>query len=176
MASARLILIGAVALIVVLLIVAFSYWSDERVVKRRHEALVVALEKRSQKRLLRVMSENYGDRWGFSNEDAALAMKDAGSHFLVFVVNADDPVFDFQDDRATVTVYLRVGGKALSGIGREVMSRANKMKTPWIFTWEKEGFGPGSWRLVSMENESIPDDAYGYKPGDLQRALRGEGF
>ncbi len=174
--------IGSVKLLtvigVVLLAVVFSlfHWSDGKVIKRKHAALITAIEKRSQKKLMKIMSDDYSDRWGFTKEEASLAWREAGMQFLVLVVSAEEPQIEMENDEAEISTTLRVGGKAIGPIGQEVVRRANKLDTPWIFTWRKEGFGPGGWKLVRMENESIPDDAYGYTPGAIKRALDGEGF
>ncbi|NNE94191.1 MAG: hypothetical protein HKN23_21290 [Verrucomicrobiales bacterium] len=170
--NTRLIVIGAVSLVAILAIFISVYWSDSRVLKRKHEAFITAIEKRSASRLKRVLSENYSDRWDFNREDAVLAMMDAGSTFLVLAVDETDPVFSIDGKQATVEVTLRVSGKPLGFAGQEVIRHANRLKVPWNFTWKKEG-GPGSWRLIQMENGDIPDNLYGYEPGDIKRALRG---
>jgi hypothetical protein len=54
------------------------------------------------------------------------------------------------------------------------MRQLNRLEEPFVFTWQKKSFLPASWRLVRVENPSLPDDLYGYRPGDIGRAMRGE--
>ena len=40
----------------------------------------------------------------------------------------------------------------------EILSRVNNLADPFVFTWRKDGWKPGDWRLVSV---SQPDLAAG---------------
>ena len=173
--SIKLILIVGLALSIALIIFAIVHWSDNNVVKRKQAALITSIEKRNRGKIMKLMSEEYSDRWGFNKDQASLACREAGSQFISLVVKAQKEQFEFNDDdtaTATATMNLKLSGRAL-GVGSEILRRANQLKTPWIFTWKKEGFGPVSWKLITIENKSIPDNAYGYRPGDFDDLLNG---
>ena len=77
-------------------------------------------------------------------------------------------------DRATITARLVIGGRPVGPAGQEVMQQINRLEEPFVFTWERKSFLPGSWRLVRVDNAALPGDLHGYEPGDFRRAMRGE--
>lgn len=141
---------------------------------KRQAGLLDGIERRSPGRIQRLAAENYQDRWGFSGKDLAAAMVDAGGQFLALVVTPEDESVEIEGSRAVITVRLRLGGKPVGPVGQEVMRRINQLEHPFVFTWERQSFLPGSWRLVNVDQADLPDDLYGYEPGDFGRALRGE--
>ncbi|HQZ27040.1 MAG TPA: hypothetical protein PK648_02735, partial [Verrucomicrobiales bacterium] len=78
------------------------------------------------------------------------------------------------EGRVTVTAKLMISGKPVGPAGLEVTRQVNLLKEPFVFTWEKQSFLPNSWRLVRVDNPALPDDLYGYEPGDIRRAMKGE--
>lgn len=172
--SVRLILL--LALVTVIGVTGLVLWSSRpaHVVAKRQASLLAGLESRSGARLTRLLSEHYQDRWGFQRRDAVEALLDSGSQFITLVVKPEDAAIVIEGRRATVTSRLVVSGQAIGPVGHEVTRTVNQLKEPFVFTWEKQGFLPSSWRLVSMENPSLPTELYGYTAGDLRRAMRGE--
>jgi len=172
--STRLILL--LALVAIILVTGLVSWSGRpaHVVAKRQASFLTGVESRSGARLARLLSENYQDRWGFQRSDAVEALLDAGSQFITLVVKPEDPATVIEGRRAVVTTRLVVSGQAIGPVGHEVTRTVNQLKEPFVFTWEKQGFLPSSWRLVSMENPSLPTELYGYTAGDLRRAMRGE--
>jgi hypothetical protein len=172
--SARLILLLALA--VVLTVVGLVVWSSRpsHVVAKRQAALLAGVESRSGARVARLLAEDYQDRWGFTRGDAVEALLDAGSQFLTLVVTPEDSSTVIEGRRAVVTTRLVVSGNAIGPVGHEITRTVNQLKEPFVFVWEKQSFLPSSWRLVSMENSSLPAELYGYTAGDLRRALHGE--
>jgi hypothetical protein len=146
-----------------------------RQVGKRQAALVEGIEGRSPARIQRLLSEAYADRWGFTGEKIVGTIVDAGSQFMALVVTSGDQSIVFgEEGEATVTARLLLSGKPLGPIGNEVTRQINQLKEPFVFVWKKEGVLPSSWRLVSIDNAALPDDLYGYEPGDIRRAMQGE--
>lgn len=143
-------------------------------VRKKQEAFIVGIERRSPARMRRLIGEEYGDKWGFTRDDAIEAMLDAGSQFLVMVVESEEEAFVRDGPLVVITTVLTVGGTPVGPGANEVMRRVNQLRKPFVFTWEKESFLPNSWRLVQIDNEDLPEELYGYEPGDFRRAMRGE--
>lgn len=143
-------------------------------IHKRQEALIAGIEKRSPARIERLLAEDYEDRWGFDRADAAEACVDVGSQFLTLVITPEEVSVEREGDTAVVSALLRVGGKPIGPGGNEVTRRLNRLKTPFTFTWEKQSFLPASWRLIQIDNEELPNELYGYEPGDIRRAMQGE--
>lgn len=170
----RWILLAGIA--VVGAIIGLLVWQSlpSKVVAKKQAALIDGIERRSPARIERLVAEDYADRWGFDRNDAVVAVVDVGSQMLTLVVDEEDQETEIADGRATVSAKLLFGGKPIGPVGTEVMRRLNGLDAPFVFTWEKKGFLPASWRLVSIENESLPDELWGYQPGDIRRAMKGE--
>lgn len=169
-----LILVGGAALVVALVVVVALQLRPAVTLAKRQASLIEGIERRSPPRIQRLAADDYEDRWGFTGEDLAIAMVDAGGQFLALVVKPIDETVVIEDRRATITCRLELGGKPVGPVGQEVMKQINRLEEPFVFTWERKSFLPGSWRLVRVDNASLPDDLYGYEPGDFARAMRGE--
>lgn len=144
------------------------------VLARKQASLLDGIERRSPPRIQRLVADDYSDRWGFQGEDLATTMVDAGGQFLALVVKAEDARVRIEGSRATITGRLVISGKPVGPVGQEVMKQINRLKEPFVFTWEKKHFLPGGWLLVRVDNAALPEDLYGYEPGDFGRAMRGE--
>lgn len=171
---ARWVILGGLGGLLLVIAVVIVQSLPSKAVRKKQEALVQGVEKRSAARIRRLLSEDYSDRWGFTPEDATDALLDGGSQFLVLVVTEEE--LDFQQDGKTVEVTAQwtLSGKPIGPAAQEIMRRINQLESPFVFTWRKESFAPTSWRLLSIENEGLPQDLYGYEPGDIRRAMKGE--
>ena len=172
--SARIIVILIAAAAVGLLIFVGLQFRPETAVAKKQASLIQGIEKRSASRIQRLLSENYTDRWEFTDEEIVEAVIDVGSQFMALVVTAEDQTMEINDGVAVITAKLIVSGKPVGPAGQEATKRLNRLKSPFTFTWEKESFLPTSWRLVKIDNPDLPTELYGYEPGDIRRAMRGE--
>ena len=146
-----------------------------RQIEKRQASLIEGIERRSPARIQRLLSRDYGDRWGFTSEQIVESMVDAGSQFMALVVTPEDQTIVFgEEGEATVTARLILSGKPVGPVGNEVTRQINQLKEPFVFVWKKQSFLPSSWRLVRVDNAALPDDLYGYEPGDIRRAMQGE--
>jgi len=173
--NARWILIAAISgLLLVVLLVALQMRPASQIAKRQ-ASLIEGIERRSPARIQRLLAKEYRDRWGFTSEQIVESMVDAGSQFMALVVTPEGETVVFgEGGEATVTARLILGGKPVGPVGNEVTRRINQLEEPFVFVWKKQSFLPSSWRLVSVDNAALPDDLYGYEPGDIRRAMQGE--
>ncbi len=172
--SARIIVILIAAVAVVLLIFVGLQFRPATAVAKKQASLIQGIENRSASRIQRLLSGNYSDRWEFTDEEIVEAVVDVGSQFMALVVTSEDQTMEINDGIAIVTAKLVVSGKPVGPAGQEATKRVNQLKSPFTFTWEKQSFLPSSWRLVKIDNPDLPEHLYGYEPGDIRRAMRGE--
>lgn len=172
-AYVRWILAGSLAAVLGIGLLVFLQTRPARMIEKKQASLVDGIERRSPARIERLVAEDYSDSWGFDREDAVVAIVDVGSQFLALVVTEEEKTVEIQDDTATVSTKLIFGGRPVGPAGQEVVKRLNRLGEPFVFTWRKESFLPASWRLVRIENASLPDDLWGYTPGDIRRAMDG---
>lgn len=172
--SIRRIVLSAAAGLLALSILVGMQLRPAAVLRKRQASLLDGIERRNPGRIQRLVAEDYTDRWGFARDEIVTSMVDVGSQFLALVVSSDESRLEIEDGIATFTTKLTVAGKPIGPAGQEAMRRINRLEGPFVFTWEKKSFLPSSWRLVRVENEDLPDDLHGYRPGDIGRAMRGE--
>jgi len=172
--GARLLLVSSLASFLFLVLFVALQWRPSKVIEKRQASLIDGIERRNPARIQRLVSPNYHDRWEFTREDIVETMVDSGSQFMALVVTPEKESVVFEKSRATVTVHLIISGKPVGPAGNEVTRRVNQLKEPFVFVWEKESFLPSSWRLVKVDNAGLPDELFGYEPGDIRRAMRGE--
>ncbi|MEM7601659.1 MAG: hypothetical protein AAF357_09615 [Verrucomicrobiota bacterium] len=172
--STRWIILASVAGL--FLVGAWVVWETRpsNMIAKKQAALISGIEKRSPSRVERLLAETYQDKWGFDRIDASEAVVDVGSQFLTLVLTPEEMTVERTSDRAVITTFLRVSGKPIGPGGNEVTRRLNQLETPFVFTWEKQSFLPASWRLVQIENLGLPENLYGYEPGDIRRAMQGQ--
>ncbi|MEN8716207.1 MAG: hypothetical protein ABF384_14940 [Verrucomicrobiales bacterium] len=172
--SAKWILLASVAAVLGLIIFVILQSRPSKMITTKQSDLIVGIEKRSPGRIERLVAENYSDRWGFDREDAVDAIVDVGSQFLALVVTEDEKETVIDGKEATVTARLTFGGNPVGPAGHEVVKRLNQLDEPFVFMWKKESLLPASWRVVRIDNASLPDDLWGYEPGDIRRAMQGD--
>jgi hypothetical protein len=151
------------------------------VVTTRQEKLFAALSAKKWDRCGRYLSEDYRDQWNFGREDALLSLRDVGSQFFFLQVRGSEYRLQIAPDgrggNAQAIIRLEGSGGPLAQV---IQARANRIEEPFHFHWRKESWWPTAWRIVRIENAALPEDLYGYRPGDFSRALqsaanRGEG-
>lgn len=168
-----ILLISLVVIVVVGGLLA-RHWAPRRVVERQHAALIDAIERRSAKRLERLLAADYRDQWDFDRAKAALALSDIGSQFFVLTVTPVESRMESDDGGGIVVRHrVEVQGQG-SPIAFEIMRQANRLREPFEFRWSRESFWPWDWRLTGIVQPGLPDELYGYEPGDLRRMMGGE--
>ncbi|MEM9283925.1 MAG: hypothetical protein AAGA96_19055 [Verrucomicrobiota bacterium] len=173
---------GYIKLVLIVTIVAVAcvggliVWQTRpaKVVSDKQADFIDGIERRSAARMRRLVAESYGDRWGFDRDDIVMSIVDLGSQFMTLVVTPENQTLSIDESVATVTLSVTLGGRSVGPGGGEVTRRINQLDDPFVFTWEKESFLPTSWRLVRIEQPELPDELFGYEPGDIRRAMGGE--
>ncbi len=172
--SARCIFLVAIAALLLVVGIIVYQTRPVRVIGKKQDALIAGIEKRNAARMKRMVAESYEDKWGFDDDEAIEAIVDVGSQFMALVLTAENREIEIEGERATVKVDLTVSGKPVGPVGNEVTRRLNRLTNPFVFEWEKQSFLPSSWRLVRIDHEDLPAELYGYEPGDIRRAMKGE--
>ena len=158
-----------------ILIVGFVVWETRptRVVTKKQADLISGIESRNGARIRRLVSDHYNDKWKFDGDDVVEAVVDIGSQFMTLVLTPGEQQIEVVDGEAIVVAHLIISGNVVGPGGGEVIRRINRLEEPFFFTWKKENFVPASWRLVQIHQTELPEELYGYEPGDIRRAMSG---
>ena len=167
MLTSRTYWIVSASILVVLLIYLFGYrWRPAVQIQFKQRALLEAVQKNSSSKWGALISENYEDAWGLEKAEAEAGFGELRRHFLFVDLKATDPSVTVDGNVGQVSAMLEVAGRG-SPIGEGIKDIVNGLDSPFVFTWQKEGKMPWSWRLIEVSNESLPD-LRGYQPGDLE--------
>ena len=157
---------------VALQVVVLGVWilsqgiTAEGQVKVRAEKFRQALASKNPTLAWKMVSANYRDEWGMARDDLGLAMKDVTSQFLALNVEWVDPRFEVRDRAVFVTARPQLSGRSLTPAGEIILATAARLREPFVFRWEKEGWGPWTWRLTSISCPGLEIPA-GYRAGML---------
>jgi len=142
----------------------------ESQVAHRSEAFRRALADGRSARAMSLISDDYRDPWGMGREEMGAALRDIIRQFLTLRVEWGDPQFAAGPEGGMrLTAKLRLEGKSLTPVGEMMLSMARQLNEPFTFHWKKEGWGPWSWRLVSITHPELELPA-GYTPGMFSEA------
>ena len=170
--AGKAIVIAVAALFALAVFLGFE-WRPAKVVASKQADLIAAIESRNQKKIRKLLADNYMDRWEFSADDAALSIVDIGSQFLTLLILSEGQSLERDGERIVVITELKTEGNAIGPVGNAVVRRINQLDAPFVFKWEKQSLFPTSWRVVEIDNPDLPGELYGYKPGDFRRAMQG---
>ncbi|TLD69856.1 hypothetical protein FEM03_16180 [Phragmitibacter flavus] len=147
------------------LVLAIAGWlampffqSAETQVRRSHDELFDLAGGRYWAEVGGMLSNEYEDEWGNNAEDAIEIARELLRGFLVLDLQwTTTEVVVTEDENglsATVTGDARIEGNG-AGLSQMVMSKVNNLQEPWTFTWQKEGWKPGDWRLVEVTHPKL---------------------
>lgn len=148
-------------------------WKPEAMVTSRHEKLVSRIAAKKFGKCAPLLSGSYLDQWGWSKDDAMLAIRDIGGQFFVLEITMQDFTVAAEGKTARSSARLRLRGSG-SAAAPLIVGEANRIKSPFVFHWRKENWRPWSWRIHRIENEGTPD-FQGYRPGDFGAAMKNPG-
>jgi len=171
--TGKILLIAVTALFALAIFLGFE-WRPAKVVSARQADLISAIESRNKTKIRKLLADDYLDRWGFSADDATESIVDVGSQFLTLLILTDEQSLERDGERIVAIAELTAEGNAIGPVGNAVVRRINQLDAPFIFKWEKQSLFPTSWRVVEIDNPDLPGELYGYKPGDIRRALNGD--
>jgi hypothetical protein len=122
----------------------------------QHHRLLALVAHRNWKQILPLMADDYRDGWEMSREEAVSLGHELLQGFLTLDLAWRPSSVAVEGSVATVTGSIRVGGTG-AGFSHEIISRVNNLREPFVFTWRRDGWKPGDWRLVSVRQPELAD-------------------
>ncbi len=168
--SLRFWVIAGVGLLVFAFYLVGFRWRPQTQIRMKQSAALVAVENGSHRKLSELISENYADLWDFRKNDVITAFRELRQQFLTVDLQPTDARTEISGNEATVTAKISMAGSGPSPIAAAIVTEANRLNAPFVFTWKKEGAAPWSWKLVRVENADLPN-LHGYRPGQYESFL-----
>ncbi len=115
----------------------------------QQQRLIGLVAQRDWKQTLTLLAEDYHDSWDMKREDAVSVGHEVLQSFLVLNLNWKTSSIVIVEKTATITGIIKISGNGY-GFSQEIINKVNNLKEPFVFTWRKDGWKPGDWRLVSL--------------------------
>ncbi len=146
--------LGAAGAALVLALWCLWLWQPERQLRLHQRHFLKACERRDWPAVARFVAADYGDPWGHDKEILVSRLQEAFGQFLFVSVVGESADASVAGNRGRVSGRLRLSGRG--GPGAEmVMERANALREPFVFFWEKPAGRPWGWRLVRVEQPEL---------------------
>ncbi len=120
----------------------------------QHRRLISSVAHRNWKQTLALMADDYHDSWDMKREEAVSAGHELLQGFLTLDLEWKPTSVSIEGKIATVTGLIRASGTG-PGFGQEIISRVNNLREPFVFTWRQDGWKPGDWRLVTVQQPEL---------------------
>ncbi len=152
-----------IALIPVLLLLAWHYLSPARQLKSAQEHFIKAIAEKDADACAKLIHADYTDQWTFTPADWPGILKDLRVLSPILEIHLLNPVYDAANGVVDTGLQAKSGGGPAADM---IAARAVELKEPTRFIWKRQPWQPWSWRLVSIQNPllEIPSD---YRPGKL---------
>ena len=160
---------GIAGLICLVILGVGLQWRPAVQVRAHQAAFLRAVEDGNARRLDELISADYKDPWGFDRLQIISAAADFRRCFISVWMAESDPEIEWRAGVGLYKARIRVEGTPV-GPGQLVRQQANSVREPWTFTWKGTPGLPWRWRLLRIENPSVPD-LQGYDPGALRDLL-----
>ncbi|MCE9518721.1 MAG: hypothetical protein K8R87_04045 [Verrucomicrobia bacterium] len=120
----------------------------------QQQRLVSEVSQRDWKQTLALMAEDYHDTWDMKREEAVSLGHEMLQSFIVLNLEWKTSSVVMEGKIATITGKIKVSGNGF-GFSQEIINKVNNLQEPFVFTWRKDGWKPGDWRLVSLTQPEL---------------------
>ena len=160
-----------IALVIWLIYLVGFRWRPETQVRLHTMALLESVSRAKFDRTTNLISEDY-EGLGFNKADTVLMFRELRRFFIFVEIQPQEP--------DVVTIHDRKNGEFAASIrwvgqgqypAELIVTEANRIKSPFVFRWQKTGAAPWKWQLVEITNETSPNFR-GYRPGDVLGSVR----
>jgi hypothetical protein len=154
---------GLLLLIIVIPVVWLAmqwFMAPEEQLRQAQLQLIKNMESRSWLSISSTLSDTYLDDWGQDSNTAQNAMRMVLGGFTELRIKQE--IQNVEHARSSksspelgiVEAMLRVEGQG-SGLSDRVMSESERLVSPWMFHWRKEGSWPWSWKLTQIHHDDV---------------------
>jgi len=131
------------------------HWGAERQVRLHFAALCTAVSERDSGDMEALIDPAYADRWGMDRTTVLRESREVLRQFFALDVQAVDPAFERVGPREyRVSSRLRISGTG-TALAELAKQEANRIETPWVFTWKRPDWKPWHWQLTQLDNAGI---------------------
>jgi hypothetical protein len=142
------------AALLALLVYFTRLWQPERQVRLHTAHLLKAVEGRSWKKVDAFVADNYSDRWSHDKGFVMSASKEVFGQFLFLSIQDQTLSCSISGSAGVTRDTIKITGSG-SPLAQAVIERANGLREPFVFTWERMSWKPWDWRLTRFDQAEL---------------------
>ena len=133
-------------------------WQPERQVRLHTAHLLKAVEGRRWKKVDSLVADNYSDRWRHDKEFVLRASNEVFGQFIFLTIQSEPLSCSVSGSTGVTQDRVKVSGSG-GPIAQVVIERVDRLRQPFVFTWERMSWKPWDWRLTRFDQPELEIDA-----------------
>jgi hypothetical protein len=129
-------------------------WQPERQVRLHTAHLLKAVEGRRWNKVQSFVADNYSDRWSHDKEFVLRESKEVFRQFLFITIQGETLSCSISGSTGVTRDRVKISGSG-SPIAELAMERVNRLRQPFVFTWERASWKPWDWRLTRFDQPEL---------------------
>jgi hypothetical protein len=129
-------------------------WQPERQVRLHTAHLLKAVEGRQWKKVDSFVADNYSDRWSHDKEFVLRASNEVFSQFLFLAIQGQTLECEVSGSTGATHDRIKIAGSG-GPVAELVIERVNRLRQPFVFTWERRSWKPWDWRLTRFDQPEL---------------------
>jgi hypothetical protein len=129
-------------------------WQPDRQVRLHTAHLLKAVEGRRWSKVDSFVADNYSDRWNHDKEFVMRESKEVFGQFLFLTIQSETLSSSISGSTGITQDRVKIAGSG-SPIAQEVIDRVNRLRQPFVFTWERGSWKPWDWRLTRFDQSEL---------------------
>ena len=129
-------------------------WRPERQVRLHTAHLLKAVEGRQWKKVDSFVADNYSDRWSHDKGFVLRASTEVFGQFLFLSIQGQTLQCDISGSTGLTRDTIKITGSG-GPVAQIVMETVNRIRAPFVFTWERKSWKPWDWRLIRIDQPEL---------------------
>ena len=121
---------------------------------KQQDRLIELAAKRKWTQAFLLFADDYQDDWDMKREEAISVANELFQGFLILDLEWKLSSVSKLEKTVVIKGFIKASGSG-AGFSSETISRLNNLHEPFVFTWRKDGWKPGDWRLVGVAQSEL---------------------
>jgi len=147
-------MVSLAALTLALVLYSAWLWQPARQVRLHTAHLLKAVEGRRWKKVDSFIADNYSDRWNHDKEFVLRESSEVFSQFLFPMIESRPLSCSISGSTGVTRDLVMIAGGG-SPVAQIVTERVNRLRQPFVFTWERASWKPWDWRLTRFDQPEL---------------------
>lgn len=132
----------------------------DRRLERSWVGFIADIESRSALRTAGWLADDYSDTWGYTQQTLSLDLRRIMASFSHVKLTLGDVSIDRDGGAAVITAKVRMSASGHGSV-TDATNQINGLSEPFVVRWRREGWLPGKWKIVRIEQAQFDASRYG---------------